>query len=360
MTAADDSDFSPASRFKFPNQRPIGVHVLSEHVFCPRAALIAHESGNDAGDEEPNLGPRLDLFIDYNEHKFIEAIHQAWGEMRLWVTLMAPAVFAVMLAVYFQSVLAAIVLSLPVFILIAKCWDTLTHIIALVRERARYQAAPEVVIDPEPTEIKRLSWWSLRKAGFDCNKPPDPLEDPASSLVGKPWRQLKKGSIIIPVIRRRRGNSEWGPQHEVRIAAYCHLIEKCTTGTAPFGVILFAGTCDCVIIPNTNTRHTLYDRAFKSVAKFLERQAAPGVEPLGLPTDRRCFGCPHGKPRLYQEGKSETISNGKTLIARTANSVRESDRQFRGAFHSDCGDRFSGVPAHEDAINLGIAPPPLT
>ena len=81
MNAGDDSDFSPASRFKFPAQRRIGVHVLSEHVFCPRAALIASESGNDAGDEEPNLGPRLDLLIDYNEHKFTEAQHQAWGEM---------------------------------------------------------------------------------------------------------------------------------------------------------------------------------------------------------------------------------------------------------------------------------------
>ncbi len=354
MTAADDSDFSPASRFKFPNQRPIGVHVLSEHVFCPRAALIAYESGNDAGDEEPNLGPKLDLLIDYNEHMIIEAIQQARGDTRLWLTLMAPAVFAVMLAVYFQSVLAAIVLSLPVFILLAKCWDTLTHTIALVRERALYQAAPEVVIDPEPTEIKRLSWWSLRKAGFDCDMLRDALDDPGSNLRGKPWRQLKKGSIIIPVIRRRRGNSEWGPQHEVRIAAYCHLIEKCTTGTAPFGVILFAGTCDCAIIPNTNTRHTQYDRAFKSVANFLERQAA-GADRPDPPTDSRCIGCPHGKPRLYQQGKSETILNGKPLTARTANSVRESDRQFRGAFHSDCGDRFRWVPPHNDAVNLGIA-----
>ena len=353
MNAGDDSDFSPAARFKFPTQRKIGVHVLSEYVFCSRAALIASESGGDTGDEEPNLGPKLDLLIDYNEHLFIEAIHQAWGDMRLWVTLMALAVFAVMLAVYFQSAFAAIVLSLPVFILIGECWDTLTHIIALVRERARYRAAPEVVIDPEPTEIKRLSWWSLRKAGFDCNKTPDPLEDPASNQVGKPWRQLKKGSIIIPVIRRRRGNSEWGPQHEVRIAAYCHLIEKCTTGTAPFGVILFAGTCDCVIIPNTNARQVLYDRAFKSVAKFLERQVA-GADRPDSPTDSRCIGCPHGKPRLHQQGKSETILNGKPLPACIAKSVGP-DEKLRGIFHSDCGDRFEWVPPHNDAFRLGIA-----
>ena len=38
------------------------VHVLSEHVFCPRAAILALESGEDEGDEEPWLGPRLDLF----------------------------------------------------------------------------------------------------------------------------------------------------------------------------------------------------------------------------------------------------------------------------------------------------------
>jgi len=354
MNAGDDSDFSPASRFRFPARRPIGVHVLSEHVFCPRAAVIAYESSGDVGDEEPNLGPRLDLFIDYNEHKFTEALQQAWGEMRLWLTLMAPAVLVVMLACYFHSVLAGLVLSLPVFILLAKCWDTLTHIIALVREQARYRAAPEVVIDPEPTEVKRLSWWSLRKAGFDCNKPVDALSDPDGAVNGRPWRMLRKGTIAVPVIRRHHGNADWGPQHEVRIAAYCDLIEKCTGGEAPFGVILFAGTSHCAIIPNTNARQTLYDRALKDVTKFLEIQAA-GTHIPSTPTDHRCTGCPHGKPRKLQQGRSETISNGRPLPAYTTNSVRASDGQVRGVFHCNCGDRFSWVPPHKDAINLGIA-----
>jgi len=353
MNAGDDSDFSPAARFKFPTQRTIGVHVLSEHVFCPRAALIASESGPDAGDEEPNLGPRLDLLVDYNEHKFTEALHKAWGEMRLWLTLMAPAVFAVMLAAWFQSVFAALVLSLPIFILLAKCWDTLTRIIAMVREQARFRAAPEVVIDPEPTEIKRLSWWSLRKAGFDCNRPPDPLTDPAGNLTGKPWRQLKKGSLVIPVIRRHRGSADWGPQHEVRLAAYCDLIEKCEGAAAPFGVILFAGTSDCVIIPNTNARHMLFARALKEAAKFLEPHA-DGTPPTNPPTDSRCAGCPHGKPRIFQQGTSETILNGKRLSACTAKSVGP-DGKLRGEFHCTCGDRFRWVPPHKDAVALGIA-----
>jgi len=348
-----DPDFTPASRLKFPTRRPIGVHVLSEYVFCPRATVIASESGGDAGDEEPNHGPRLDLFVEYTEHRFVESLQQSWGEMRLWLTLMAGAVLIVMLAGYLHSILAAVVLSLPIFVLLAKCWETLANIIALVREQSLYRAAPEVMIDPEPTEIKRLSWWSLRKAGFDCNKPPDPLEDPAGRLVGKPWRLLKKGSLVIPVIRRHRGNSDWGPQHEVRISAYCDLIEKSTGGHAPFGVILFAGTSDCVIIPNTNSRQSGYERALADIVKFLEIQSAGTYIP-SAPTDRRCVGCPHGKPRQFERGKTETVSNGKPLPAYTTNSYR-TDGQLRGEFHCPCGDRFRWVPPHKDAVALGIA-----
>lgn len=134
--------------------------------------------------------------------------------------------FGIDLAFLIHSLFAGLIVSLPLLILLAKSWDTLTHIVAMVREQTRFRAAPEVVIDPEPTEIKRLSWWSLRKAGFDCNRPPDPLTDPTSNLTGTPWRQLKKGSLVIPFIRRHRGSTDWGPQHEVRLTAYCDLIGK--------------------------------------------------------------------------------------------------------------------------------------
>ena len=355
MNTNDDPKFSHAARFKFPANRAsgIGVHVLSEFLFCPRAALIASESGRDEGDEEPNLGPRLDLLIDYDEHRFVEAMQQSWGEMRLWLTLMAFAIFVVMLAVYLHSLTAGVILSLPIFVLLAKCWDTLSHIIALVREQALYRAAPDVVIDLEPTEVKRLSWWSLRKAGFDCNKPPERFDNPAGNFAGKPWRVLKKGGLVIPVIRRRHGNTEWGNQHEVRLSAYCDLIEKCTGGEAPFGVILFAGSSNCVIIPNTDTRQTIYERALKGALKFMEphREGSPPTNP---PTDNRCTGCHHGKPRILEPGKSDTVLNGKPLSACTANSVRP-DGQFRGEYHSTCGDRFRWTPPHQDAVALGIA-----
>ena len=357
MKAADDSDFESTPRSRNKVRRPIGVHVLSEHVFCPRAALIASESGPDTGDEEPKLGPRLDLFVHYNEHLFAESLQQAWGEMRLWLALIAPALFVVLLACYLHSLFAGIVVSLPLLILLAKSWDTLTHIIALVREQARYRAAADVEIDLRPTEVRRLNWWSLRKAGFDCNKLPDALPAPDGDLNGKPWRILTKGNTIgVPVIRRHQGNSDWGPQHEVRVAAYCDLIEKCQNQSAPFGVILFSGSTECVIIPNTPALQTRCRMALQSAREFLEIQAH-GTHIPAAPTDKRCTGCPHGKPREFQRGKSESVFNEKPVTPYTTNSDRPSDGKLRGTFHCTCGDRFKWVPPHRDAVKLGIAKP---
>lgn len=331
MRPAGDADYSSPSRSAW---RPIGVHVLSEHVFCPRAALLAYESGPDSGDEEPQLGPILTIYTDYDERGFAEGIHEQWGAMRLWLTLMAPAILVVLLAWYFIFPLVAVVLSLPVLLLTVKCWESLLAIIRLVRERAIYRAAPVIEIDLAPTEVKRLNWWSLRKAGFDCIKLVDALGLRQGELTGKPWRTLQKGNTIgIPVIRRRRGNRDWGPQHEVRLAMYCRLIEQYEKRAAPFGVILFAGTHDCVIIPNSSDRQMRAELALEEVREFMEIQER-GTHTPNPPTDHRCAGCPHGFPHLIQRAKNKS----------------EQDE-----FESLCGKRFGWNPPHRDAIALGIA-----
>lgn len=355
MTASADSDDTPLPRPLVHPLRQIGVHVLSEHVFCPRAALIAHETGPDQGDEEPCLGPRLDFFTDYDEHRFAEDLHQRWGELRLWLTLSAPAILLVLLVGYFHSPLAGLVVSLPLFLLGERCWRVLKQIIALVRERVAYRAAPVAEIDMAPTEVKKLNWWSLRKAGFDCVKLVDSLSRPEGELKGNPWRMLKHGNTIgIPVIHRHRGSREWGPQHEVRLAAYCRLIEQCERRSSPFGVILFAGTHDCVIIPTTPASQMRLELAILDAHEFLAIQDR-GTHIPAPPTDNRCAGCPHGEPRQFQRGASETVLNGEQLPAYTTNSVRRSDGRLRGVFHCVCGDRFKWVPPHKDAIRLGIA-----
>jgi hypothetical protein len=353
MSSDPESSFSFSSDFRSREQRHIGVHVLSEFVFCPRAALIAFGTGRDNGDEEPDLGPRLDLFIDYSEQQLIDELNKEWSSLVRWMFLMIPAVSVVALAHHFHSWAAAVVVSLPVLILADLSWQSITKIYALLREWARLRKAPEVVIDLEGSEIRSLDWWSLRKAGFDCQKLKDGYQHPDRNLVGKPWRQLRKGGNLIPVIRRRCGNSDWGRQHEVRIAAYCDLIQRCTTANAPFGVILFAGTNKCVLVPSTASRHAIYEREFQCVREFIgtDVNRTPGTNP---PTDSRCRGCPHGKPRKLQPGKSDTVLNGKRISPCPAKSVNE-ERKHTGTFHSTCGDKFRWTPPHKDAVAKGIA-----
>jgi hypothetical protein len=100
----------------------------------------------------------------------------------------------VLLAWSLFSPLAGLVLSLPLLLLLAKSWEAMMQIITLVRERAIYLAAAIVEVDLAPTEVQRLSWWSLRKAGFDCIKLADSLCHPMVNYVAGPGGCSKRGT----------------------------------------------------------------------------------------------------------------------------------------------------------------------
>lgn len=330
--------------------REVSVHVLSEGVFCPRAAVLALESGRDNGEDEPLLGPRLDEFADYDEHRFVEELHAAWGEVRFWLTLLAPAALLVVGVWWLVSPIWGVIVSLPLFRLGSRLWVTGKRIVALVRQLDMFDAAPGGDIDLAPQEIREVNWWSLRKAGFDCQKLVDPHRDPVEGLVGRPWRVLTKGTTLrIPVIRKHRGERVWRVQHVVRVAAYCRLIKSCELGDSPFGVLMFSGSYDCLIIPNSIGAESQLEKAFKHVQELLSVYEGGKFIPRE-PTDNRCNGCHWGKPCVYVAGKTDTILNGKPVIPLR---TRAGERYF----HSACGDRFQWVPPHDDAVALGIAEP---
>ena len=56
--------------------RKQNVHVLSEYVFCPRAAVLADGRGDDTGEEERELGPKLGSFADFDEARFAELLEE--------------------------------------------------------------------------------------------------------------------------------------------------------------------------------------------------------------------------------------------------------------------------------------------
>lgn len=325
----------------------VGVHVLSEHVFCPRAALLAYESGEDDGQSEPDLGPRLDGWVDYDAHRFGEELRAAWDDLRLWLTLLAPAALAIFVLWRMVSPLAGIIAALPAFYLAGRIWDTSTAIIDLVREQALFKAAPSAEIDLAPGSMVEVNWWSLRKAGFDCLKPVDAHRDPGRRLHGRPWRMLTKGTTLrIPVVRKHRGERNWGRQHVVRLAAYCQLIEMCEGADAPFGILMFAGSYDCLIFPNTPDAKTALKTALEDAREFMRVYEEGRYLPTA-PTDDRCSGCHFGKPRRYREG-SATVLRGEPIAALATRGVDNL------TYHSHCGDHFNWVPPHTKAAELKI------
>lgn len=323
--------------------RRVGVHVLSEHVFCARAGTLALEfEGKDQGEEGTHLGPRLDGFCyDYDEARFNEVIQNDWGELRRWLTWFAPAALLPFAAWRLHSVPAALFASLPMFWIVAGILDTVKKLITHMRARAACRAAASVTIDMAPTNLIKVDWWSLRKAGFDCHKPVDAYSD--DHLVGKPWRVLIKDTMWrIPVIRKHRGDAVCHSQHIVRAAAYCQLVESCEGGRAPFAVLLFAGSYDCMIIPNSSASQRELDRALDDFAEFL-RVSDGGRFIPAVPPDHRCRGCPWGRPIPMSE---PTILKGQTLWPLRIEGIR------KGEFHCQCGDRFNFVPLHADIQRL--------
>jgi hypothetical protein len=334
---------------RFHNGPPeVGVHVLSEHVFCPRAALLARESGVDSGEEGVMPSQCPDGVFDYDEHRFVEAIHAAWADVRFWLMMLAPALIFVLAVWRLWSPMTGLMATLPFFYCLARLWECGVRVVDLIREQAVFNAAAVTEVDSAATGIRQVNWWSLRKAGFDCLKPADSMSDPEYRLAGKPWRMLVKGTTLrIPVIRKHRGERVWRPQHRVRISAYCRLIEVCQGGHAPFGILLFADSYECLIIPNTVVEKSQFEQALEEVRDFLRLQEQGQFAPM-KPVDNRCRGCPFGEPRQFERGQ-ETKVNGMPIVPLQTNAA---DNKL---YHCPCGDRFNWVPPHELAVKLRIA-----
>ena len=322
--------------------RRAGVHVLSEHVFCGRAAVQAIESRQpDFGEDDPPLGPRLDGCYDYDEHRFAEAITAAWGDIRRWLTWFAPALLLAFAAWQMQWIAVAAVLIRPALLIAASFVDAAKRLVSLLRARANYRAAPQAEISLMPEQVTEVNWWTLRKAGFDCLKPVDAYTE--TELAGRPWRLLVKDTMWrIPVIRKHRGERVCHKQHVVRAAAYCRLVETSEGGRSPFAVLMFAGSYECLIIPNNARSKSELDRALIDFSEFIEVYEHQRFVPAE-PTDNRCNGCPWGRPVPFTE---PTILNGREVAPIRIEGIRKGD------FHCVCGDRFNFVPKHKDIIRL--------
>jgi hypothetical protein len=138
-------------------------------------------------------------------------------------------------------------------------------------------------------------------------------------------------------------------QHFARIAAYCHLIERCTGYRSPYGVILFGTTYKGVALRNSPAARKAFHDGLLA-ARQVARDSRRGIEPK-RPHENLCLHCPVGRPVEYRPGLTETVSAGGVLPVRGA--VGPENKLY----HSRCGDRFRWLPPHERVLQLPLWSP---
>jgi hypothetical protein len=322
----------------------IGVHLLTEFVFCPRAGLCTQET---VSEEEPEAPANLNWLPDLDEEEIRLAI-QDRSQRALFFAICA--LVAMLIAIGIQRLelrfwpwVALVGVTTSLVACFHSMWEAMILTYRLSIARRAKPDEPNLGGDPE----QEVEWWSLRKAGFDPVKPQANYRDDSLVIVGKPWRVLRRGSYRIPVFRRE-DNGPVRLQHRVRIAAYCHLLRVCEGMESPYGILLDRKTRMGLAILMTP------ESALEIVQLELVRARAvithmkQGEKPP-RPNPSLCRGCPHGKPiRVPLDGDQPFTADGRRLpiVARRSRDGRQ--------FHCHCGDRFEEVPPHDSAVTLGL------
>ena len=323
----------------------LGVHVLSEFTFCPRAGLIAMGQEPDDRGDDYWLRPNLDFRPSFT---FYELRLGILRESLLVATLMIVSGAVAGGCMVLHQGDNTVAFGAGVLLLVLLGWPLIrgvSRLLTLRAEWARIASLSPREPDPASTRPERVVWWELLRAGFDPVRVPDSLVSPVLALAGRPWRVLRKGDLAIPVFRLE--SSEPGrlyPKHTVRAAAYCRLLEQSAGASSPYAIALFAGTYEGWTIPITPGVEGYFDQVFAAARSSLSADVM-----FAPPEDRAiCRRCPHGVPRVYRRGVSET-SLFEALIRPHGASARSGI-----VYHSTCGDRFHWSPPHEDAVASGI------
>lgn len=322
----------------------IGVHVVAEFVFCPRAAVNAWENvPADEGAETWRRTPRIDFLPDFDARKIEETIAARFSSLRRLLTWSGTvlAILVVLSRLFTSRLPTAAGFTLLAFTVV-RCLGLIRDIAVLALRLRAMKQSPVCEPDPKLPKMQAANWWSLLKAGFCSYEYDAPFCHQSLGLAGAPWRVLHRGSLRIPVFRKIRGEAKLGHQHFLRMAAYCRLVTESEGGEAPYSVVLFGRGYDGVTVPNLDRYQKELPRTVEDLRAMLQLVASRRMVP-DVPVGNPCRGCHWGRPEKSSHG---TIAN----VRRIKWTRGKNGRLYR----SDCGDRFDWVPGHELADRLGL------
>lgn len=349
-----------------PNDPWIGVHVMTEFLYCPRAGVLAHEHQIDDDAEDDSDAPAN---LDYLPLYDLRAIERRLPELRRQLQSVCIRRYIISgIIICVATMLALTILDdkwgIPPFAVVVVMFLAVLFLgtfsnraVILRRNIDRLEGARSAATDASPTELPLhfdenhpTNWWQLLKAGFESITYKDSLRDEAWRLAGRPWRVLRRGQVRIPVFRKRTGDQPNAQrlfrQHYARMAAYCNLLERVEGAKSPYGIILFGDTYDGVAIPrDTSGAWSALSIGLNNARHYVRANSAPtGV--FGVPAhERACHSCHHGKPFVHRRGETEHSRLGVQLPI--YGSVGVDGRTY----HSACGDRFTWTPPHQKAFD---------
>lgn len=349
MLPSAHEEIRPSLPPALPEDPALGVHALTEFIFCPRAGIIAWETGaRDTGaDETP---PRLDYLPRFDIRLMEEELNSRLNRFWLLSAFFLAGVATLALGVFHgvvAGILAGAVGIIAAGVFAFRELAAVITLIGLVRE-----AKNSKPLEPSSPliEVEEVNWWELLAAGFISKRYDDDdlLRDDELKLLGKPWRVLARGNLRIPVFLQRRPTDRLYPQHFARIAAYCHLVEYATDFESPYGIVLHAGKYSGFAVPNsmhaTAQLQRGLDEARTAILALKREHRIPSAPAASL-----CKNCPLARPQIYRRGLRQLLFG---------NALRRNPFPASGGkkkFCSDCGDRFRWLPPHADNERLGIS-----
>ena len=333
-------------------QRPwLRVHEIAEFAFCPRAGMLARLQANaDTEQDDNDQSPRLGYLPGFEVAELRQSLDRVSNEIveSLWL-IGCQVVLVVVLHYLVGSVFGLLAIaSLPYSV--GRLLRQIRDVVRLLRclRLAQHSRADEPPLPLDGTVP--VYWWSLLSAGFTPVEYEEAHRHERLAVAGRPWRVLHRGSLRIPVFRKRFGERELHDQHYTRIAAYCCLVEECELAEAPYGIVLFGDGYHGVAVPALPRYRQQFEATLEAARGHVERcgdRAAMRV--IDAPPPSRCTGCPWGSPEVCTP---EDVTRNNTLP--------ESERGLitlgldGQRYASPCGDLFRWVPPHEKAKHLGL------
>ncbi len=329
---------------KPPHERIIGVHVLTEFLYCLRAGLAQFEE--DRVDERDGQIPRLDYLPEYEIQKIIaKRARLLWRVYALLCLLAGFSVVTGLLGwlvhpVFLLSWLAGTVL-LSLLLVRYSIWT--------VRLTLRLNAFYRAQRGAPPADLQSdtvVNWWSVLKDGFDC-LPGRTTTDRLLGIRGRSYYVLRRGSLAIPVFMYNGKAKKVRYQDRARIAAYCHLLGVNELADSPYGLMLWAGSDTAVAIPNNAAAQRILREALDRARQSIRLSVETGSDPPPPENESRCNDCPIGKPRRYDPRRPPHLRHGEPLRPQLCGNGREK------TYHCLCGDRFEWTPPHQIARERG-------